>query len=379
MRWVLWVSTGLLLIAAVSFGGWLMTLPPHMPAVIAAAIPPEEQAATLAALKPPKRVRPVIAVIGLNEGTETTDYLMPTGILRRADAADVLLVAPAAGSVKLYPALTVDSDFSLEQFDARYPDGADYVIVPAMKRPDDPAVLTWLRAQAQSGAIIVGVCAGAMVVANAGLLDGKRATTHWYYLDEMRERHPRIEYVPDRRFVVDERVLTTTGISASMPMALTLIEAIAGHEKAIAVANDLGVDSWDASHRSEPFRLSRDFATQAALNKAQFWSHEEMNIELTPYMDGVTLALMADSWSRTYRSRVVTWAAVPDAVETRYGIRIHPERAIRGEMPPPWVGALDPDKPARVLNETLADIRNRYGQRTQDLVAAQLEYPLQEM
>lgn len=378
MRWVLWVLMGLLLIAAASFG-WLMTLPPHLPAVIATAIPPEEQAATLAALKPLKRARPVIAVIGLNEGTETTDYLMPTGILRRAGVADVLLVATAAGPVKLFPALTVDSDFSLEQFDARYPEGADYVIVPAMKRAGDAAVLTWLRAQAQSGAIVIGVCAGAMVVANAGLLDGKRATTHWYYLDEMRKRHPRIEYVPDRRFVVDEGVLTTTGISASMPMALTLIEAIAGHDKAIAVAKDLGVDSWDASHRSEPFRLSREFAIQAALNKAQFWSHEQMNIELTPYMDGVTLALMADSWSRTYRSHVVTWAEMPDAVETGDGIRIHPDRAIRGEMPPPWVNAIDPDTPARVLNETLADIRNRYGRGTQDLVATQLEYSLDEM
>jgi hypothetical protein len=61
-------------------------------------------------------------------------------------------------------------------------------------------------------------------------------------------------------------------------------------------------------------------------------------------------------------------------VETRYGIRIHPDRVISGEMPPPWVRALDPDTPARVLEETLADIRNRYGRRTQDLVATQLEY-----
>src|SRR5690606_6062475 len=97
-----------------------------------------------------------------------------------------------------------------------------------MSRDDDPLVLDWLRTQAAKGARIIGVCAGAKVVAAAGLLDGRRATTHWYYLREMLERSPAIRYVPDRRMVTDEAVTTTTGITASMPMMLTLIEAIAG-------------------------------------------------------------------------------------------------------------------------------------------------------
>ena len=73
-------------------------------------------------------------------------------------------------------------------------------------------------------------------VAETGLLDGKRATTHWYVLKGMLDRHPSIQYVPDRRLVADQNVVTTTGISASIPMTLTLIEAIAGREKAEAVA-----------------------------------------------------------------------------------------------------------------------------------------------
>jgi putative intracellular protease/amidase len=110
------------------------------------------------------------------------------------------------------------------EFDARHPDGADYVIVPAMSRDDDPAVLEWLKSQASKGAIVIGVCAGAKVVGEAGLLDGKRATTHWYFIKELRKEHPAVRYVEDRRFVVDQGVATTTGITASMP-SLTLIEA----------------------------------------------------------------------------------------------------------------------------------------------------------
>ena len=123
-----------------------------------------------------------------------------------------------------------------------------------MSRDDDPAVLHWIRSQAAKGAIIIGVCAGAKVVGAAGLLDGKRATTHWYYLEELRSKHPTIRYVANRRLVVDRGVATTTGVTASMPMSLTLIEAIAGRERAEAVARDLGLTHWDARHDSGAFR-----------------------------------------------------------------------------------------------------------------------------
>src|SRR5581483_9662453 len=144
----------------------------------------------------------------------------------------VTLLATGDGPVKLYPVFTVEPHATIAQFDAQHPDGADYVIVPAMSRDDDPAALAWIAAQAAKGAVVIGVCAGAKVVAQAGLLDGRHGTTHWYYVDQLRKRHPRVQYVPDRRFVIDDRVLTTTGITASIPMALTLIEAIAGRDTA---------------------------------------------------------------------------------------------------------------------------------------------------
>jgi putative intracellular protease/amidase len=123
-----------------------------------------------------------VAIVGINDATETTDYLLPYGILRRADVADVVALATQAGPVTLFPALKVEPQGTVAEFDARHPDGADYVVVPAMSRDDDPAALAWIKTQAAKGAVIIGVCAGAKVVAAAGLLDGKRGTTHWYYL-----------------------------------------------------------------------------------------------------------------------------------------------------------------------------------------------------
>jgi putative intracellular protease/amidase len=205
---------GAVALAALAGAAWLISLPADAAKGQGPPLAQSERDSILAQLKPPKRTRPVVAIIGVNEGTEVTDYLMPHGILSRADVADVLAVATGPGVVKLYPALKVEAQSTIDAFNAKFPDGADYVIVPAMHRDDDPEALQWIKDQAGKGAIIIGVCAGAKVVAAAGLLDGKRATTHWYYLNQLLERHPTIHYVADRRIVVDQRIVTTTGISA---------------------------------------------------------------------------------------------------------------------------------------------------------------------
>jgi putative intracellular protease/amidase len=97
----------------------------------------DEQARTVEAMRPPKRARPVIAVIAQNEGTETTDFLIPYAVLKQSDAADVIAVAPQGGAIKLTPALAVNAESTLADFDARYPDGADYVVVPKIETNPD--------------------------------------------------------------------------------------------------------------------------------------------------------------------------------------------------------------------------------------------------
>ena len=357
-------------------GAWVLSLAAARELTPQPPLDAAEAEALLAALKPPKRARPVIATVGINDATETTDYLMPYGILRRADVADVVLLATRPGPVTLFPALKVQPHATVAEFDDRHPDGADYVIVPAMSRDDDPVVMDWLRSQAAKGALIVGVCAGAKVVADAGLLDGKRATTHWYYLKEMLEKHPAVRYVADRRIVVDDGAATTTGISASMPVALTLIEAIAGREKAEAVGREIGVTDWDARHDSRAFQFTRPFATTAIRNGLAFWNREEFGIELSTGVDEVSLALIADAWSRTYRSRAVTFAPDSRPRESRNGIQIVPDE-VRSSWPAATrLPAID-QQPAKALDEALDAIRTRYGARTTDFVAMQLEYPAQ--
>ncbi len=377
MTWRLLTWSGIAVAALVPIIGglWLFTLPAASAFRVPAPIAKPEHDATLAALKPPKRARPLIAIIGINDMTETTDYLMPYGILKRADIADVVTLATKPGPVTLFPVLKVEPDATTATFDAAHPDGADYVIVPAMSRDDDPAVMEWIRQQAEKGAIIVGICAGGKVVAATGLLGGRQATTHWFYVKDWRDHHPDIRYVPDRRFVVDRGVATTTGISASMPMSLTLIEAIAGRDKADAIAREIGLPEWDARHDSNAFSFTRPFALTAIRNTLTFWNREQLGVALAPDVDEVSLALVADSWSRTYRSSAATFAATGDAVTTRNGLRIYPQ-VVAASWPAerllPTVGATPP---AQALDRTLAGIEARYGRSTADFVAVQLEYP----
>lgn len=373
-RLALWSGLGVVALLAALGAGWLLSLPSAERTEAPPPIARQETDATVASLKPPKRQRPLIAIIGINDATETTDYLMPYGILKRADVADVVALATQPGPVTLYPALRVEPQATTAEFDAQHPDGADYVIVPAMSRDDDPAALNWITSQAAKGAIVIGVCAGAKVVGEAGLLDGRQATTHWYYLEELREENPRMQYVADRRLVVDDGVATTTGISASMPMSLTLIEAIAGRDKAQAVAEDLGLADWDARHDSRAFQLTRQFALTAIGNTLAFWNREKLGLELAPGVDEVSLALVADAWSRTYRSRAVTFAGDAGAVETRNGLRVLPDEVAAG-WPEGQTLPEIAERPALALDEALRAIAARYGTRTAEFVATQLEYP----
>jgi hypothetical protein len=241
-----------------------------------------------------------------------------------------------------------------------------------MSRDDDPAALEWIRNQADKGATIIGVCVGVRVVAETGLLDGKRATTHWYALKGMLDRHPSIQDVPDRRLVVDQNIVTTTGISASMPMALTLIEAIAGREKAEAVAQDLGVEHWDLRHNSAAFKMTRPFALTVLGNVLAFWNREQLGIELSPGMDEVSLALAADAWSRTYRSRALTFSGSAEAVTTKNGTRILPD-SVATSWPDERLIPVGELPAVQVFDDTLRAVEERYGTYTAYVVAMQHE------
>ena len=357
------------MLAAAGIGAALLALPAARPR--AAALPEiseAERAAVVAQLRPPKRARPLVAVFAANGGTETTDFVVPLGVLRASHSADVLAVALQDAPVELHPALRVRPDLDVAAFDARYGDGADYVIVPALHDAKEPAALAWLQAQARKGATMVGICDGGWVLGAAGLLDGRAATSHWLWVSRMPKTFPGMTWVTDRRYVVDRGVATTTGISASIPLSLTLVEAIAGPERAAEVAREFGVPGFGAGHVSRDFALDRPAALTASRNLLAFWRHETLELALADGVDEVAAALTADAWERTYRASVRTFAPTPE-VTSRRGLRFLADATGPAGHPLPL-----PAPGSSAVDAVLADIRARYGPPTADLVALQLEY-----
>lgn len=344
---------------------------PLPPAKIDTAASEQQAQAFVEAMKPRRPGKPVIAVLALNEGTETTDFLLPHALLQRAGVANVQAVAPRRGRVELYPALAVEVAQDLAGFDRSHPSGADYVIVPAMREDNDPAVTAWLQQQADKGARIVGICVGGLVVGQAGLLDGRRFTSHWYYRDTLLDRHPGATYVPHQRYVADRGVATSTGVTASMPTILALVEAIGGRGKAQALAAELGVTSWSPAHDSALFGLNARRAWTYLLNKAAFWRHEQWSVDVRDGMDDAALALATDAWSRTGRVSVEA-SSVSGPVTLRSGMVLMAQPAGKDAPRMPLAGML---KPAQQLDRTLCEIAERFGAARREWVMMELEYP----
>jgi transcriptional regulator GlxA family with amidase domain len=126
--------------------------------------------------------------------------------------------------------------------------GADIVIMPTWHddcRPSPPALLRALRRAHARGATIVGLCLGAFPVAEAGLLDGRTATTHWAFADQLAARCPLVRVDEDVLYVDEGDVLTSAGAAASLDCSLYLLRKLVGAEYANKVARRLLV----APHR----------------------------------------------------------------------------------------------------------------------------------
>jgi transcriptional regulator GlxA family with amidase domain len=103
----------------------------------------------------------------------------------------------------------------------------------------DEQLISWLRLAARRSRRVSSVCTGAFLLARAGLLDGRRATTHWAACEALRRRYPAIDVRPDPIFVRDGNVYTSAGVTAGIDLALALVEEDLGRRAALDIARSL--------------------------------------------------------------------------------------------------------------------------------------------
>ena len=148
------------------------------------------------------------------------------------------LCAAEPGEVRTELGLLLDTTYGVDDIVT-----ADLVIVPAAgKNPERHGpLLEALRTAHANGARIASICTGAFLLAEAGLLDGRRATTHWAYADELAERYPRVSVDPNVLYVEDGPIFTSAGSAAGIDLSLHLVRSDFGSDIANAVARRMVV------------------------------------------------------------------------------------------------------------------------------------------
>ncbi|KIA62907.1 DJ-1/PfpI family protein [Nocardia vulneris] len=157
------------------------------------------------------------------------------------DGYTVFTFAEHEGPVECAKGMRIEAQYSYATAPRR-----DVLIIPGGMgtRPmlKDTVALDWVRAQRATTPLITSVCTGSLVLAAAGLLAGRPATTHWASLEHLRELDTTIAVSADERFVDDGDIITSSGVSAGIDMALHLVRRLAGAERARQVRHTIQYD-----------------------------------------------------------------------------------------------------------------------------------------
>lgn len=151
---------------------------------------------------------------------------------------EILLVSEQLRKVKTMGGMRVIPDYNFEDFPE-----VDILIVPGglgeRHEHNNSIIHHFLKKQAKTVKTLASVCTGAFFLANAGLLNGKRATTHFLSLDRLEERFPEIDVVREKRWVEDAHIITSAGISAGIDMSLHIVAKYLGEDVAKFTAHEM--------------------------------------------------------------------------------------------------------------------------------------------
>jgi transcriptional regulator GlxA family with amidase domain len=176
--------------------------------------------------------------------------------------------------------------------------------------PIAPELLAWLRTSADGVRRIGSVCSGAFALAAAGILDGRRATTHWQLADKLAQRYPQISVDADRIFIQDGKVWTSAGVSAGADLALAMVEEDHGHALALEIARQMVMFLRRPGGQSQ---FSSQLAAQAAdsqpIRELIAWISEHLDAELSVPVLARRAGMSERNFSRVFSQQVGTTPA----------------------------------------------------------------------
>ena len=141
----------------------------------------------------------------------------------------------------------------------------------------NPGVVPWLRRWHKRGTAIASVCSGVGLVAATGLLDGKRATTHWGLAGRLREKYPKVNWMPELMVTEDRGFYCGGGVHAALDLSLYIVEKFCGHEIAMQTAKAMLIETpraWQAGFGIVPLKMEH---TDDSISVVQEWLHENFH------------------------------------------------------------------------------------------------------
>jgi transcriptional regulator GlxA family with amidase domain len=203
--------------------------------------------------------------------------------------------------------------------------GPDVLIVPGGEgsRRRDPDLVGWLTERAPRAARLVSVCTGAFLLAEAGLLDGRRVTSHWAYCDSLAAQYPALAVDPDPIFIRDGHVTTSAGVTAGIDLALALVEDDLGRDAALEIARHLVVFLRRPGNQAQfSAQLAGQLANRQPLREVQRWITDHPAADLSVE----TLASQASLSPRQFARAFTAEVGMPPG---RYVDRVRLEAARR--------------------------------------------------
>jgi AraC family transcriptional activator FtrA len=182
---------------------------------------------------------------------------------------DFAVCAIEPGPIRAAGGIMVEAPYSPELLER-----ADTIVIPGWRDADEappPALLAQIRSAHLRGARLCSICSGVFVLAAAGVLDGRRATTHWRYADRLAQRYPAIEVLPDDLYVDTGQVITSAGSAAGLDMLLHLVRRDYGAHIGNLVAQRLVVQPHREGGQAQflPRPMARD--DKGRLSKLMDW------------------------------------------------------------------------------------------------------------
>jgi transcriptional regulator GlxA family with amidase domain len=291
----------------------------------------------------------------------------------RAAGYQIQIAAPRPGLLRSEGGLRLAADTTLAQLaDGRTPPPHTLIVAGgagARRAADDPAVTGAVERVARRAQRVASVCTGAFVLAAAGLLDGKRATTHWAHCDQFARRWPAVQLERDPIFVRSGRTWTSAGVTAGIDLCLALVEADLGREIASAVARELVVFVRRAGGQSQfSAQLAVQAAERAPIRDLQAWIVDHPDAALGVPSLARKVAMSVRNFSRVFTAEVgVGPAAYVENVRVETARRLLETTAMSIEQVAAGAGFGTPEAFRRAIHRRLGLAPREYRARFGDI------------